>query len=402
MSVKSLKDRYPKRIDDRGRCRVVRTSTIPTSLDTFCRGTLALLSEKYDLIAISSPGEALDAVAKREGVRTVAVPMERHISPLRDLRSLWKMYRTLRRERPMMVHSITPKAGLVSMVAARLAGVPVRVHTFTGLIWPTSKGLKRLILKTVDRILCASATHIIPEGEGVRRDIIEGRITCRPLRILGYGNIRGIDPNYYDLTNDVVKAAAELRRSETITFIFVGRLVHDKGIDELVEAFDRLRSQPASRKARLILVGPAENEIDPLSPQTLRIIDTNPDIEAVGAQSDIRPWLAASDVLVFPSHREGFPNVPLEAGALGLPSIVTDINGSNEIITDGENGIVIPNPNTNPDSVIALEVAMRRMIDYDDMRLAMAKAARPRILQRWTTDIVRTALTDFYDEILKK
>ena len=144
--------------------KIIRASTVPQSLDVFCKGMLKELSEKYEVVALSSPGEPLDRVREREGVRTIAVPMERHISLMKDLKALMAMIKALRKERPYMIHSMTPKAGLLCMVAGVLTGVPVRIHTFTGLVWPTSTGLKRQILMLTDKLTCACATHIIPEA----------------------------------------------------------------------------------------------------------------------------------------------------------------------------------------------------------------------------------------------
>lgn len=182
---------------------------------------------------MSAPGTQLEEIATREGVKTVAVPMERHISPLKDLVSLIRLIRVFRREKPMMVHSMTPKAGLLSMMAARLAGVPLRVHTFTGLVFPTATGLTKRILMFTDRLTCACATHIVPEGEGVKNDLISHHITGKPLQVLGHGNIRGIDLDHYDPDrDDVAEQASEIRRGDLFTFIFIGRLVGDKGINE--------------------------------------------------------------------------------------------------------------------------------------------------------------------------
>ncbi|MDD6026262.1 MAG: glycosyltransferase family 4 protein, partial [bacterium] len=310
--------------------KIIRTSTVATSLNTFCRGTLRDLSRLYDVVAVSTPDHELQELAEREGIRVIGVPMSRPIAPLRDLVSLWRLIRVFRRERPDMVHSITPKAGLLSMIAAWICRVPVRLHTFTGLVFPTATGLKKRILILTDHITCACATHIVPEGEGVKTDLINYNITRKPLQVLGYGNIRGIDLDHYRRSPEVMEKALTLRKPNLFTFVFIGRVVRDKGIDELVEAFSLLHSEHP--QTRLILVGRAEDNLDPVSPNTRRTIASHPAIEAVGNQSDVRPWLAASDALVFPSYREGFPNVVIEAGALDLPSIVTDINGSREII----------------------------------------------------------------------
>jgi glycosyltransferase involved in cell wall biosynthesis len=381
-----------------GKVKIIRASTVPESLDTFCRGLLSELQQEcgYEVVAVSSPGDRLDTLAAREGVRTVAVPMERHISPLKDLKSLWRLLRVFRRERPAMVHSMTPKAGLLSMMAAWICRVPVRLHTFTGLVFPTATGLTQKILVFTDRLTCACATHIVPEGEGVRNDLTSYRITAKPLKVLGHGNVRGIDLERFDPSlPEVMDSAAKIRKEGVFTFIFIGRLVRDKGINELVSAFTELnREIPATR---LILVGEQESELDPLSPETMESISGCASIEAVGRQNDVRPWLAASDALAFPSYREGFPNVVIEAGAMGLPSVVTDINGSREIVSHGVNGVIIPTRDRD-----ALLTAMRNMIGQREDTAKMAAAARPMVAGRFEQSFVRKCLKDYYREILHK
>ena len=368
--------------------KIIRSATVPQSLSTFCRGVLKELSRDYEVVAVSSPGEVLEEVGRREGVRTIAVPMARHISLVSDLKSLWRMWRVLRRERPDMIHSMTPKAGLISMMAGWLTGVPVRVHTFTGLVWPTATGLKRRILMATDWLTCACATHIIPEGEGVKNDLLNHHITRKPIKVLGYGNIRGIDMNYFDPTT------IEVKHHTGFTFVFVGRIVRDKGINELVSAFDRLHIEYSD--IRLILVGAREDNLDPVLPKTLERIDLGDGIEAVGRQSDVRPFYSHADALVFPSYREGFPNVVIEAGAMGLPSIVTDINGSREIIINGQNGVIIPSQDEE-----SLYLAMKRFVECPDEVAAMAGRARPLIASRYEQSYVRQCLYDFYHDILK-
>ena len=369
--------------------KIIRATTVPTSLETFCKDMLRELNQRYEIVAVSSPLPELEVVATREGVRTIAVKMERRISLKRDIVSLWQMYKVMRRERPWMVHSMTPKAGLMCMVAAWLARVPRRVHTFTGLVWPTATGLNRMILKTTDRILCACATHIIPEGNGVKNDLINGKITRKPMKVLANGNVRGIELDHYRRTTEVEEEAAKIRKEGVLTFVFIGRLVRDKGIHELVEAFVRLNKE--NPHTRLVLVGRTEAELDPLNEETQHIIDTHDAIEAVGSQNDVRPWLAASDVLAFPSYREGFPNVVIEAGAMGLPSIVTNINGCNEIIIPGENGVIIP-----PRDADALYEAMKDLCEDDEKRVYLTKNARESVASRFDCQIVRRALYDFY------
>ena len=375
--------------------KIIRATTIPKSLDVFCRGILKKLSEKYEVVALSSPGEEMQAIAEREGVRTITVPMERHISPWKDIVALFRLIQVFRQERPTMVHSMTPKAGLLCMVAAWLTRVPVRVHTFTGLVFPTAKGLQRKLLMLTDSITCRCATYIIPEGEGVKNDLFDYGITTKPLRVLGFGNVMGVDMHIYSRRPEVMEKARLLRDEHSFTFLFVGRIVRDKGINELCEAFDRLSKEYP--QARLLLVGWREDALDPVSDKTKVLMDSNPSIDYVGEVwgDGLLAYYAAADCFVLPSYREGFPNTVLEAGAMGLPSIVTDINGSREIIVENENGMIVPPRDTD-----ALFVAMRRMIIDDRRRSYMASNARNMIGCRFEQGFVRQCLFDFYDTIL--
>ena len=366
----------------------IRISTIPLSLDVLLQGQLRMLSEHYEVVGVSSPGEELDKVAQREGIRTIAVPMERKISPFKDLVSLFRLIRLFHCEKPWMVHSLTPKAGLLAMTAAWICRVPVRIHMFTGLVFPTTTGLKQKILMATDSITCACATNILPEGKGVKKDLEHFRITSKPLQIIGNGNINGIDLDFFDRTPEVLELAEKYRKKEVVTFCFVGRIVRDKGMNELVAAFQRLHQ--AYPNTRLVLVGPFEEKLDPVLPETRQVIEQHAAIEWMGWQNNIRPFLAASEVFVFPSYREGFPNVVLQAGAMGLPSIVTDINGSSEIISEGVNGSIIPSQDEE-----ALYKAMEKLLDTEERR-KLAQQARPQIANRYERKALWKELLKFY------
>ena len=374
--------------------KIIRSSTIPESLNIFCRGFLKQLSEhNYEVVVISAPGEALQTIEKCENVRTISINMKRRISPLNDLISLIQLILCIHKEKPTIVHSITPKAGLLCMIASWICKVPIRIHTFTGLVFPTASGIKQKILILTDKITCACASHIIPEGHGVKSDLEKFKITSKPLSVLGYGNLRGIDLKYYSRTTDIVESANKIRKKDCFTFIFVGRIVRDKGINELIEAFCKLNQEYSM--TRLILVGNFEDEIDPISETSINAIKNNSSIQYVGYKSDVRPWLVASDVFVFPSYREGFPNVVIEAGAMGLPSIVTDINGSREIIINNENGSIIPPQNTN-----ALYKKMKEFLLNKEYTLQMASNARTLIEHRFEQSFVRDCQLNYYKSAL--
>ena len=229
----------------------------------------------------------------------------------------------------------------------------------------------------------------------MKRDLLDNGITRKPIKVLGYGNCRGIDLERFSRSEEMMAQATEIADPSVFTFISIGRLVGDKGINEMVAAFSRLNKEnPATR---LILVGAYEPDLDPIKPETEKEIENNPAIQAVGVQTDVRPWLAASDCAVLASYREGFPNVVIEAGAMGLPQIVTDINGANEIIIDGKNGTIIPSKDTE-----ALYQAMKRFTENPEMIKSMAGEARPLIASRYEQGYVRQCLKDFYKEILPK
>ena len=384
--------------------KIIRATTIPMSLDAFCNGMLRELSNDYDVVALSSPDEMLTLVGQREGVRTIGVKMERHMAPLKDIVSLWKLIMVFRKEKPDIVHSMTPKAGLLCMMAAWITRVRVRIHTFTGLVWPTAKGMKRKILMMTDKLTCACATHVIPEGEGVKNDLLNYGITRKPIQVLGYGNVRGVDMDYYDKKR-VEGQYETLRDDGFFTFLFVGRIVGDKGINELVKAFNRMQKQ--YENVRLWLVGNYEDNLDPITQESRDIIDTDASIIAHGPKygDDLLAYYASADCFVFPSYREGFPNTVLEAGAMELPCIVTDINGSREIISGMKtetgkmricgNGVIIPSKDEN-----ALFESMAWILENKEAAKEMGKVARTMIGERYEQGYVRKCLYDFYKTLL--
>lgn len=386
--------------------KLIRCSTISLTLSSFVETSIKHLMSRYDLVLLSSPDQNLEKLGLKFNIKTIGVLMQRRMSPVQDLRSLLNLIKVFHKEKPYMVHSMTPKAGLLCMLAAWITRVPRRVHTFTGLVWPTATGLSRKILMATDWLTCACATHIIPEGKGVMKDL--QHISHKPMKVLGFGNVRGVDLDYWRKTNASSNKLREIKRDDVFTFIFVGRIVRDKGINELIAAFDKLSHE---YKVRLLLVGTFEDALDPVAVPTKKIIEVNSSIEYLGPQygTDLLACYAASDCLVFPSYREGFPNTVLEAGAMELPSIVTDINGSREIIVCRneentspirdmklcDNGIIIPPRNED-----FLYKAMEVVFKNDNVRAMMASQAREMVASRFEQSFVQKCLLDFYEEII--
>jgi len=376
--------------------KIFRVSTVPQSLNILLKGQLKFLNETFEITAISTFGKHLIEVEEREKVKIHSISMERKISLLKDIISLWRLYFYFKKTKPDIIHSITPKAGLLSMIAGKFAGVPVRMHTFTGLIFPYKKGVFQKLLIIMDRLLCWAATHVYPEGNGVKYDLIKYNITSKPLKVIANGNVNGVDLEYFNPTLFSDKEKKDLKSSlgiqeQDFVFVFVGRLVRDKGINELIEAFCLLKIP----NVKLLLVGSFEQELDPLKQNVFNEIKNNSNIIHVGFQKDVRPYFAVSNALVFPSYREGFPNVVLQAGAMSIPSIVTNISGCNEIITDGFNGIVIEAKNSN-----SIYNGMKLILNDITLYNKFQKNSRHLIQEKYEQKIVWEALKEEYLNII--
>lgn len=357
------------------------------------------MSEHFEVVGITSPGKEIQEVEEDENIKIIPVLMSRKITPFEDLKSLWKTYKVLKNEKPHIVHTHTPKAGLVGMAAAYLAGVPLRLHTVAGLPLMEATGNKRKVLNIVEKLTYRLATKIYPNSKGLYDFITENGFTKpEKLKVLGNGSSNGINVSHFskeELDGSVLvdlKQKYHLSNNDFI-FVFVGRLVGDKGINELVSAFSNLHHD----HVKLLLVGSMETELDPLAFQTVKEIQDNPKIISVGFQKDVRPFLAISNAFVFPSYREGFPNVVMQAGAMELPCIVSDINGCNEIIQEGKNGVIIPVKNEE-----AILQAMTAFISGSEYIAKLKKNSRKMIVERYEQTVVWRALLEEYNRLLNE
>lgn len=370
-------------------------------------GSIGLIKGQYrylreqgiDIVVATGPSSLSDKhLALLEGTPHRLIPhLLRSISICNDVRALFELIKLIRKEKPDVVHANTPKASLLGITAAWWCRVPHRVYTVTGLRFQTANGFFRWLLITMERITCRFSTKVIPEGDGVAKTLRDERITRKPLKKLHNGNINGIDLAYYDKSAIPISLLSQAKSEtsfseESFTFIFVGRIVRDKGICELVEAFTRLLQEHSD--ARLLLVGDFEQELDPLPEDVYHTIQSHPAIYCAGWQDDVRPWFAAADALAFPSYREGFPNVVMQAGAMELPCVVSDINGCNEIIIEGENGLIIP-----PYDAAALYQAMKRMIEDKALYMHCQQNARSLIASRYKQEDVWQATLEMYKEL---
>ena len=379
--------------------KLIRITTVPMSLKILLKGQLKYMNQYFDLIAVSSNGADLQEVAKTQGVKTKAIEISRQITPIKDLVSLYNMVILFKREKPDIVHTHTPKAGLIGILAAYITRVPHRLHTVAGLPLMESTGVKRKVLLFVEWLTYRCATHVYPNSQGLKEFILSNKlIKSNKIKVLGNGSSNGIDTNHFMRTDEVLKDSEDIRTKynidkEDFIFIFVGRIVQDKGINELFHAFDKLSKETTNIK--LLLIGPFEEDLDPISENSKEVLNNNQNIIEVGFQNDVRPFFAISNCLVFPSYREGFPNVVIQAGAMGLPSIVSDINGCNEIVEDGINGLIV-----SPKDENILYDAMNKVVKDDELRVLLSKDARRLIVERYDQQFVWNIIKNEYDLLL--
>lgn len=384
--------------------KLIRITTVPLSLKVLLKGQHRFMSKYFEVIGISSSGKELSEVKDLENIEVVAIEMSRKITPVRDLKSLWRTYIFFKKHKPQIVHTHTPKAGIIGMLAAKLARVPLRLHTVAGLPLMEAEGTKRKILDFVEKLTYASATKVYPNSKGLYDFIVKNKFThSRKLKVIGNGSSNGIDTDFFSHENIGNENKNQLKKELHISdsdfvFVFVGRLVGDKGINELVKAFSRIdKDAYRSGSVKLLLIGPLEENLDPLDAETMEEIRNNPDILDLGFQKDVRPYFAISHALAFPSYREGFPNVVMQAGAMELPSIVSNINGCNEIIVEGVNGMIIPVKDSE-----RLKAAMEKLLSDTDFYHKLKMNSRPMIASRYEQSVIWNELLKEYKTLLKE
>lgn len=388
----------------RNKPKLIRLTTVPISMNIILRGQLAFMNNFFEVVGVTGwDDKHFMECSAREGIRMHAVQMARTISIGKDLVALWKLYSFFKKEKPTIVHTHTPKAGLLGMVAAYLARVPVRLHTVGGMPLLEVTGRRRLILNFTERLTYACAHKVYPNSAGLKQ-IIEDHKFCDEgkLTVIGNGGSNGVDLENFNphFAGERTKVINEYRTRlgidpDALVFLFVGRIAREKGIHELLQAFTGLRNFYPHKNLKLLLIGPFEKAYGVLDEKIKDQIQTDRDIIAPGRFDDVRPYYLLSDVYVFPSYREGFPNTLLEAGAMELPSIVTNINGCNEIVDDDVNGLIIPAKDSN-----ALFQAMAAMID-DEKRMSLSAKARAVIASKFGREIVWNGLLNEYQSLVK-
>ena len=367
----------------------------PLSLRIFMRDHMLRLSEKYEVTAIANFSNEDLLGDWLPGVRLVSIPLARKISLLSDFIALIELWLFFRREHFDVVHSLTPKAGLLTMIAAKWSGVPKRIHTFTGQVWVTRKGIARTLLKNADCLISLIATNILTDSFS-QRDYLEKQLIVRPgcVEVLGNGSIKGVDLDVFCYD---VKIRKSIRMDLGIplndcVILFVGRLSLDKGVLDLAKAFSTLMAYHNS--AWLVMVGPDEEGI--IVDFERQCGDSLNRVRRIEFTKHPENFMAASDILVLPSYREGFNNVIIEAAACCIPAVASRIYGIADAIEENITGLM-----HEPGDVVALRDCLRLFCENESLRIKMGLAAHNRVKENFSKDLVANAFNDFYSKLLE-
>lgn len=374
--------------------KICFVTAAPLTLRAFMRNHLLHLLDKHEVSAVADftpddlSGDWLP------GVQLVPIAIPRNINPIADLQALWHLVRHLRSQHPDAVHSVTPKAGLLTMAAARLAGVPERIHCFTGQVWATRRGISRMLLKGADRLIVINANHILTDSRSQRHFLEEeGVLRKGYAEVLGEGSISGVDLERFHPDKAMrIKIRDEIGIPQHARLLlFLGRLNRDKGVLDLAKAFARLFDN--DENAWLAMVGPDEAGIGAQFEQLcgsaidrVRRIDYTPAPEH---------YMAAADLFVLPSYREGFGSVVIEAAACGIPTVASRIYGLTDAVVEGVTGLLHP-----PGDIGSLYNHLAHLCADDSLCRDMGEKARARAIENFSMESVTGDLLAYYDKIL--
>ncbi|WP_375238858.1 glycosyltransferase family 4 protein [Aurantibacter sp.] len=380
--------------------KIIRITTISRSLNKLLGTQIDYIKNFYDLTLVSQNDEnGLVEIGKKKNLPIFELNLTRKITPIKDLNALIKLIKFLKTTKPEIVHTHTPKAGLIGMMAAKIAGVKNRMHTVAGMPLLEANGFKLKLLIWIERLTYACANKVYFNSKGLMQIVLDKKISRskRKFKVIGNGSTNGVNTEFFSSKHFSQKEIETLKKENNIkstdkVFLFVGRIVKDKGVNELVSAFKKLTKE--IEDVKLVILGRFEQDLNPVTVNTTKEIENNPNILFLGYRDDVRPYFVLSDMFVFPSYREGFPNVVMQAGAMGLPSIVSNINGSNEIITNNINGTIVKVKDESE-----LFIAMKDWCDNPEKVNAMTTNARSIIIEKYDQQFVAEQVLKEYNSL---
>jgi len=381
--------------------KIIRVTTVPMALKVLLRGQMRYMKKAgFEVIMVSADGAERNEVMQYEGCPHYVIPMTRKITPFADAWSFWKLYRLLKKEKPDIVHSHTPKAGLLAMLAAKYAGVKIRIHTVAGLRFMTASGFTRSILTKMEKITAHAATHVWPNSLSLLNYVKQHKLAkAEKLEIIGRGSSNGVDLSRFSksvLNEEGIRNAREILSQDPSLFyiLSVGRIVKDKGISELAKAFASLYDE--NDKLRLVLVGTFEERLDPLDGDVMKLIKNHPGIILAGWHDEVEYFMHISNLLVHASYREGFPNVVLQAGAMECPIVCSRIGGNIDIVDEDLNGLIF-----TPGNEIDLYDKLKQAISDPAGMKRKAALLRRKIEENFDRSFVQEKLRLRYEALLE-
>jgi glycosyltransferase involved in cell wall biosynthesis len=371
-------------------------ATIPLPLLMFMKPHIKMLAEQYDVTLITNGTEQELSSLLSDSVRLVSVNIAREIALWRDVVALFRLYFIFRRERFDVVHSLMPKTGLLAMLAAFTARVPHRIHTFTGQVWANKTGFARWGLKSLDKLIASCATDLLADSLSQRQFLIAEQVVNKSkILVLGNGSICGVDTQRF---RPNLIAREQLRSSlgiggNSIVYLFLGRLTRDKGIADLAQAFVSLADEVPD--AHLLVVGPDESGMEAILQSILA--KHAPQFHRIGFTHRPEDYMACADIFCLPSYREGFGSVIIEAAAVGVPAVASNIYGLTDAVSDGVTGILHPAKN-----IVEIKRALLSLTNDANKRAEMSRLARLRAYELFATDVVVAEMRNYYRTLLNQ
>ena len=366
----------------------------PLTVKFFLTGHIQNLAHKFDLTLIGH-FEDLDFLnGLNAPIRVLSVAIERNISPFSDLRAFFHLLTIFHREKFDVVHTYTPKSGLLGIVAAYLAFVPIRIHHFQGEVWASKTYFMRFLLKNLDRLMAYCATHLLVVSETEKEFLVVEGITSRVrLDMLAHGSICGVDTVRFSPNTKLSRHMRE-RLNFNVNdqvILFMGRLTYDKGLMDLVSAFAKLSNSYPN--LNLLIVGPDENNLSSLIQTRFEHLKNR--IHFNGYTPHPEDFIAVSDIFCLPSYREGFGLVLIEAASMQVPTVGSRIYGISDAVVDGETGLLF-----EPRNVSDLAVKIQILLDNQDLAKKLGSKGRERALMLFRKEVLIEAMETYYKNIL--
>ena len=376
--------------------KIIIVSTVPLSLATLVKGQAKYLSKYFDVKLVTSHSDLNSDISEYEGVELKSINMTRQITIIKDFKALFELFLYFLKEKPDIVYSFTPKAGLLSMIASFFVRVPIRIHNVVGMPLMEAKGKKKTLLKFIEKLTYFFSTKLLCNSFGLK-EYMQGNLTNKEVTVVAQGSINGVDTSFFKntKTKDEQNQIRDNLKIQEDDFVitFVGRIVKDKGINELVESFVYLSKKYDNLK--LLLVGDYEESLNPIKSENKERIDSDDSIITMGFQKDIRKFLSISDLFILPSYREGLPNSLIEAGSFGVPLLASDINGCNEIIQENETGILVEKK-----SVESLTEGIVKLIEDKELYYKIKSNIRNEMIKKYDQEYFWKELKNEFEKII--